>query len=129
MNWIIHYECPVCGEYVRNPHAPCPQCGTALGFAQTELGYAAKEDAETRRAKQMDKKCAFCEYFESVKAPNNTWNSLKYEYRAALVIRFWYKDSGKRTASKSTAYGNAKIGYKLNFCPECGRRINDDPSV
>ena len=37
MNWIIHYECPVCGEHSRTPDEKCPFCDTALDVTPAAL--------------------------------------------------------------------------------------------
>ena len=75
--------------------------------------------------------CKFCESLESHKKCENFWlerekEPFKYEYTAALVIKQWLPSIGKKSAGRTTDYRNQGLGYKLNFCPECGRKIKDD---
>lgn len=73
--------------------------------------------------------CVFCERFEEHKEIENFWlekddEPSKYEYTVALVIRSWKPSiRSKRDACRITDYRNQGIGYKLNFCPECGRKL------
>ena len=78
-----------------------------------------------------DKPCAFCEALMEYKNIRAFFDqSLKKEhkeriyedYTVALVIRSYVKGK-KRTAGRTTDYRNQGIGYQLNFCPECGRRL------
>ena len=80
-----------------------------------------------------NKKCIFCEEYRSHKAVNDfkrghfeyyggeAW--LQYEIKAAMVIRTW-RPGYKRQASRVTDYRNQGCGYSLNYCPECGKRLN-----
>lgn len=45
------------------------------------------------------------------------------EYSVAIVKRSWYKKNGKRSSSRTTDYRNRGLGYALNYCPECGKRM------
>ena len=73
--------------------------------------------------------CKFCASLESRKKCENFWlerekEPFKYEYTVALVIRSWKPSiRSKRDACRTTDYRNQGIGYKLNFCPECGRKL------
>lgn len=73
--------------------------------------------------------CVFCERFKDQKKIENFWlrkddEPRKYEYTVALVIRSWKPSiRSKRDACRITDYRNQGIGYKLNFCPECGRKL------
>lgn len=74
-----------------------------------------------------DKPCAFCESLQThknIRAFNNEHLKLKIydDYTVALVIRSYTKGN-KRTAGRTTDYRYHGIGYRLNFCPECGRRL------
>ena len=78
-----------------------------------------------------DKPCAFCEALMEHKNIRALFNqSIKEEhlekiyedYTVALVIRSYVKGK-KRTAGRTTDYRNRGIGYRLNFCPECGRKL------
>ena len=78
-----------------------------------------------------DKPCAFCvalmeykniqAFFDQQRKEEHTEKIYK-EYTVALVVRHWTKGN-KRTAGRTTDYRNQGIGYQLNFCPECGRRL------
>lgn len=75
----------------------------------------------------MDR-CKFCENLTHYKKIETFFckreqEPLKYEYTVALVIKSWLPSHGKRNCAKSTDYRNQGIGYKLNFCPECGKEI------
>ena len=82
-----------------------------------------------------DKPCAFCEAYKSKrqadaitdqyqdKEDREQYGKRMYDYTVALVQHHWYKKLGKRTAGRTTDYRNKGLGFKLNFCPECGRRI------
>jgi len=75
--------------------------------------------------------CKFCESYESwrrihdfdnLKLPKEERS--KHEYTVALVIRSWIpKVRTKRHAGRTVDYRNQGIGYNLNFCPECGKRL------
>ena len=43
-------------------------------------------------------------------------------YSVAFVVRT-YRKGHKRQCTRSTDYRSGGLGYKLNFCPECGRRL------
>ena len=74
--------------------------------------------------------CKFCEALDVWKHCNETYNKhlpkaekLKEEYTVALVSHTWMASRGKRSASKTTDYRNKGLGYKLNYCPECGKEL------
>jgi len=76
--------------------------------------------------------CQFCEALQTSKqiheflAENSKDKELgKYmaEYTVAIVRHTWYKKNGKRSGSRTTDYRNRGLGYALNFCPECGRKL------
>ena len=46
-----------------------------------------------------------------------------FEYTVAIVTRNWYRKRGRRSASRTTDYRHLGLGYALNFCPECGRKL------
>ena len=74
--------------------------------------------------------CKFCESLESYKNINNFKNNhpeyyterLFHEYNVALVVRSWVKGR-KAMATRMTDYRYRGIGYKLNYCPECGKKV------
>ena len=75
--------------------------------------------------------CKFCESLESWKNIHEFHNQditkaekMKHEYTVALLIHSWCpKYKTKRQASRTTDYRNQGLGYKLNYCPECGRKL------
>ena len=74
--------------------------------------------------------CKFCESLAGYKKIEKFFSEreseeepFKYEYTVALVIRQWLPSIGKKSAGRTTDYKNQGIGYKLNFCPECGKEI------
>lgn len=76
-------------------------------------------------------KCKFCERYEFEKKINrklNAWNkeraeqTFKHAYSVAFVVHTWIHS--KRNASRLVDYRNLGRGFQLNFCPECGRRLN-----
>lgn len=79
----------------------------------------------------IDKPCAFCEalmVYKNIRALFNQRYKEEHkekiyeEYTVALVVRSYAKGK-KRTAGRTTDYRNQGIGYQLNFCPECGRKL------
>lgn len=76
-----------------------------------------------------DKPCQFCESlqrYKDIRTFNNVYFKPRIyeEYNVALVVRSWTKGN-KRTAGRTTDYRYRGIGFKLNFCPECGRRLKE----
>jgi len=74
-----------------------------------------------------DKPCVFCEKLQTYKSIRQFNNAnfepkLYDEYNVALVVRSWTKGN-KRMAGRMTDYRYRGIGFKLNFCPECGRKV------
>lgn len=72
--------------------------------------------------------CKFCESLKDHKEIENFWleegaEPSEYEYTVALVIRSWKPRYGKKKAGRTTDYRYQGIGYKLYYCPECGRKI------
>ena len=75
--------------------------------------------------------CKFCESlqdwsqiheFDNLKLPKE--EETKHEYTVALVIHSWCpKYKTKRQAGRTADYRNQGLGYELNYCPECGRKI------
>ena len=67
-------------------------------------------------------KCVFCENLEAEKWIHND-PRLKQAYNVALVIHQWRADMPKSTAGRTTDYRNKGLGYKLKYCPECGKKL------
>lgn len=75
--------------------------------------------------------CKFCDNLNFRKQLNVEDNQVRdkdnvfmNEYTVALVIHTWIKCKGKQNAGRTTDYRYRGLGYKLNFCPECGRDLN-----
>lgn len=76
----------------------------------------------------MGMTCKFCEAMKVNRqcdkidqSPNElTYGKYMSEYTVAIVKRHWYSKKGKRTASRTVDYRHMGLGYKLNYCPECG---------
>ena len=76
--------------------------------------------------------CRFCESYElnkrvgQFKQTNDMydeqWNQ---ELTVALVIHDWTKRQGKKNAARTTDYRYRGLGYKLNYCPECGKKLKE----
>ena len=78
----------------------------------------------------MNETCAFCEKLALVKRVNRIRNKgrdkderLLAEFTIALVERNWYKDMPKRNAGRTTYFRNRGIGFRLKYCPECGKKV------
>ncbi len=73
--------------------------------------------------------CKFCKALKTHKFSARWCNKhiegdyVYHEYTVALVNRSWTKAKGKRRASRSTDYRYQGMGFKLNYCPECGREL------
>lgn len=75
--------------------------------------------------------CEFCEAYDTQnkiyafkdKHPEYCEEKLFYEITVAMVIRTWTKSKGKAHAGRTTDYRFRGLGYKLNYCPECGRKL------
>ena len=73
--------------------------------------------------------CKFCESLAEHKKIENFWldrkgkEPFKYEYTVALVIKEWLPSKGKRRAGRTVDYRYQRLGYKLNYCPECGTKL------
>lgn len=77
-----------------------------------------------------DIKCKFCSNLNEYKERRNWYGyndpelgRWKQQYTVALVIHSWYEKRGKKSASRTTDYRNKGLGYKLNYCPECGTKL------
>lgn len=51
---------------------------------------------------------------------------LEQQYTVAIVTRT-YRKGHKRQAASSTDYRYRGCGYKLNYCPECGKLLKGAP--
>lgn len=76
--------------------------------------------------------CEFCKAFELWKTfeksnkknyakQNLTW---RFEITTAIVVHSWIKEKRtKRQAGRVTDFRNEGLGFKLRFCPECGKEL------
>ena len=76
--------------------------------------------------------CKFCEAMKKnrqVEEISRSWatdDELKHygkymvEYTVAIVKRKWYQKTGKRKTGRTVEYRYRGLGFKLNYCPECG---------
>lgn len=80
----------------------------------------------------MMNECEFCKAYKERKRidkKNNDYRKalddpmkVKYAYTVAFVSRSWVV--GRRQGfSRIVDYRYRGIGYKLNYCPECGRKL------
>ena len=75
--------------------------------------------------------CKFCEAMkvnrqcdEIDQSPNElAYGKYMSEYTVAIVAHHWYSKMGKRTAGRTVYFRRMGLGYKLNYCPECGARM------
>lgn len=78
---------------------------------------------------ESKKKMPECNFCRSLATYRNLdalprYSDFKSEYAAALVQRTWNpKWQSKRYALKTVIYRRCGYGFKLNFCPECGREL------
>ena len=66
------------------------------------------------------KRCHFCEDFAMLKSNGDTPSEIKSVYLATLVRKLIVNGRVKSWCD----YGS----YKLRFCPECGRKIEQETS-
>lgn len=73
--------------------------------------------------------CKFCEslqefkqIYEKLGKKEKPGEGLLHEYTVALVIHS-YRKGHKAQAGRTTDYRRLGLGYKLNYCPECGRKL------
>lgn len=81
--------------------------------------------------------CKFCEAMKTnrqIEHMSNSWMTdserkqygrYMVEYTVAIVKRTWYARMGKRCSGRNTEYRYRGLGFKLNFCPECGADMRE----
>ena len=72
--------------------------------------------------------CKFCDNLTERKMRENWYSDPELgrwmsEYTVALVIHQWYQKRGKQSASRTIDFRSKGLGYKLNYCPECGKSL------
>ncbi len=80
--------------------------------------------------------CKFCEAMEinrqceeiskswTTDAEKEQYGEYMTEYTVAIVKRSWYSKMGKKNSGRSVEFRYRGIGFKLNFCPECGKEMS-----
>lgn len=71
-------------------------------------------------------KCEFCENLEFQKVLDSANNEIINAYSVAFVVRSWTEAKGEERAGRITDYRDKGKGYQLNYCPECGRKIEEE---
>lgn len=69
-------------------------------------------------------RCKFCKSFAfhvDMRKRSGRETGIQTEFSAALVSDFFV---GQRYHSASTSYRDCGLGWELNFCPECGQKLN-----
>lgn len=79
--------------------------------------------------------CKFCKEIASLRevhriasgrttdAEMTEFGKYMQELSVAVVERTWYQKRGKKGAGRTVHFRNQGIGYALNFCPECGKKL------
>lgn len=70
--------------------------------------------------------CKFCEKVELWKQINEKddyGDKKNMEFAVSLLVFTWGSGRPKTMKSRIQDYRNRGHGYKLNFCPECGKEM------
>lgn len=79
--------------------------------------------------------CRFCEELEDLKechkiaqrwatdAELTEYGKWMQELTIAVVERNWYQKKSKKSAERIVHYRNRGLGFALNYCPECGKKL------
>lgn len=79
--------------------------------------------------------CKFCGEIESIKESHKhaaSWatdseleqyGKYMQELTVAIVERNWYQKHGKKHSSRAVHFRYRGLGFKLKYCPECGRKL------
>lgn len=77
--------------------------------------------------------CDFCKHFKIIKDINDEaskrdelyeqYGDYKHEYTVAIITHSWFTKLGKRNAGRTVDYRKNGNGFKLNYCPECGKEL------
>lgn len=67
--------------------------------------------------------CSFCKEFKSYLecAEQMMKDGYRCSYTAALVETMTY--DGSKSNGRTVAYKHDGVGFPLNFCPECGKKL------
>lgn len=75
--------------------------------------------------------CEFCCSYNASTYADKEWRKIQikhgekplyHDLTVAIVERTYHKGR-KKSASTTEYYRYGKVGYKLNFCPECGIKL------
>ena len=66
------------------------------------------------------KECKFCYEYEFYKKYCDTDKTIKHDYTVAIVRRSWV-NSKRNCRGRTVVFRNKGLGFKLNYCPECGK--------
>ena len=69
-----------------------------------------------------ERKCTFCEAYKFRLELDGSTAGLIHKYTVALVGRAKRPDE-KAFRGRITDYNDSGAGYRLNYCPECGRSL------
>lgn len=75
----------------------------------------------------MQRPCAFCEVLEwDAKMDSKMDAEWENEYTVALVSHsiLYNEDGTWMRRGRTTDYRYKGLGYKLKYCPECGRKLH-----
>ena len=76
--------------------------------------------------------CKFCEAMESYRKADTILKKhepdVEHRYSVAIVQRVFFKGR-KGCQGRGTDYQYRGCGYKLNFCPECGRKLTKKSDI
>lgn len=79
--------------------------------------------------------CKFCKALETYKFAERYWGEnltdedkqklgkRMDDYSVAIVQWTWWKKRGRKSAGRTVGYRRNGVGYRLNFCPECGKDL------
>ena len=82
------------------------------------------------------KSCEFCERIERSNKLFQFWESRleesakrKQVISVAFVERSWKRDEPYKNFDRTTDYHYRGFGFRLNYCPTCGRKIKKSEVV
>lgn len=89
-------------------------------MAKNDINSIEAIDCKFCRRMELEK---FCKRIINKERKQEGESRLCYEMSVALVCLSWTKKKGKKQAGRTTDYRHMGLGYKLNYCPECGRYL------
>lgn len=70
--------------------------------------------------------CGFCSEYKIQKLKNSIIVGESKYYSASLVVHTIIDDENRMFRSYYTHFMDGEEGFKLNFCPECGKKLLED---